>query len=173
MAKGSTVGNIAQDLGLDLQRLRSGKARIYTGDSTEYIGLNKETGLLFIKEKMDRETLCAKTTPCALHFQLILENPMELYTITVEITDINDNSPTFQKKRIEFEISESAVTGVRFLLEGAVDADVGINDLQSYSLKPTDNFILELHSQSDGDKTSKWFCKDRWIEKRKGWLHYF
>ncbi len=60
MAKGSTVGNIAQDLGLDLQRLRSGKARIYTGDSTEYIGLNKETGLLFIKEKMDRESLCAK-----------------------------------------------------------------------------------------------------------------
>uniref|UniRef100_A0A8C2BTV7 Cadherin domain-containing protein n=1 Tax=Cyprinus carpio TaxID=7962 RepID=A0A8C2BTV7_CYPCA len=152
MAKGSIVGNIAQDLGLDLQRLRSGKARIYTGDSTEYIGLSKDTGLLLIKEKMDRESLCAKTTPCALHLQMILENPMELYTITVEITDINDNPPTFQKKRIEFEISESAVTGARFLLQGAVDADVGVNDLQSYSLKPTDNFILELHSQSDGDK---------------------
>ncbi|XP_058646288.1 protocadherin beta-16-like isoform X26 [Onychostoma macrolepis] len=152
MAKGSTVGNIAQDLGLDLQRLRSGKARIYTGDSTEYIGLNKETGLLFIKEKMDRESLCAKTTPCALHLQLILENPMELYTIMVEITDINDNPPTFQKKRIEFEISESAVTGARFMLERAVDADVGINGLQSYSLKPTDNFILELHSKASGDK---------------------
>ncbi len=168
MAKGSTVGNIAQDLGLDLQRLRSGKARIYTGDSTEYIGLNKETGLLFIKEKMDRETLCAKTTPCALHFQLILENPMELYTITVEITDINDNSPTFQKKRIEFEISESAVTGVRFLLEGAVDADVGINDLQSYSLKPTDNFILELHSQSDGDENVEMVLQRPLDREKKG-----
>ncbi len=168
MAKGSTVGNIAQDLGLDLQRLRSGKARIYTGDSTEYIGLNKETGLLFIKEKMDRESLCAKTTPCALHFQLILENPMELYTITVEITDINDNSPTFQKKRIEFEISESAVTGVRFLLEGAVDADVGINDLQSYSLKPTDNFILELHSQSDGDKNVEMVLQRPLDREKKG-----
>ncbi len=168
MAKGSTVGNIAQDLGLDLQRLRSGKARIYTGDSTEYIGLNKETGLLFIKEKMDRESLCAKTTPCASHFQLILENPMELYTITVEITDINDNSPTFQKKRIEFEISESAVTGVRFLLEGAVDADVGINDLQSYSLKPTDNFILELHSQSDGDKNVEMVLQRPLDREKKG-----
>ncbi|XP_042588388.1 protocadherin gamma-A11-like isoform X42 [Cyprinus carpio] len=152
MAKGSIVGNIAQDLGLDLQRLRSGKARIYTGDSTEYIGLSKDTGLLLIKEKMDRESLCAKTTPCALHLQLILENPMELYTITVEIMDVNDNPPTFQKNLIEFEISESAVTGARFMLERAMDADVGINGLQSYSLKPTDNFILELHSQSDGDK---------------------
>jgi len=35
MAKGSLVGNIAQDLGLDLKRLKSGKARIYTGDSRE------------------------------------------------------------------------------------------------------------------------------------------
>nr|XP_055064639.1 protocadherin gamma-B4-like [Misgurnus anguillicaudatus] len=150
--KGSIVGNIAQDLGLDLQRLKSGKGRIFTGDSTEYIGLDKETGLLLIREKMDRESLCAKTTPCALHLQLILENPMELYTITVEITDINDNPPTFQKKRIQFEISESAVTGARFMLEKAVDADVGVNGLQSYSLKPTDNFALELHTQASGGK---------------------
>ncbi len=93
---------------------------------------------------------------------------MELYTITVEITDINDNSPTFQKKRIEFEISESAVTGVRFLLEGAVDADVGINDLQSYSLKPTDNFILELHSQSDGDKNVEMVLQRPLDREKKG-----
>ncbi|XP_051972978.1 protocadherin gamma-A11-like isoform X19 [Xyrauchen texanus] len=152
MAKGSIVGNIAQDLGLDLQRLKSGKARMHTGDSTEYIGLNKDTGVMLIKEKMDRESLCAKTTPCALHLQLILENPMELFTITAEITDINDNPPTFQKKRIQFEISESAVTGARFMLEKAVDADVGVNGLQTYSLKPTDNFVLELHNQAGGDK---------------------
>ncbi|XP_043106946.1 protocadherin beta-16-like isoform X25 [Puntigrus tetrazona] len=168
MAKGSTVGNIAQDLGLDLKRLKSGKARIYTGDSTEYIGLNKDTGLLLIREKMDRESLCAKTTPCALHLQMILDNPMELYTITVEITDINDNPPTFQKKRIEFEISESAVTGARFMLERAVDADVGINDLQSYSLKPTDNFILELHSQSDGDNNIEMILQRPLDREKKG-----
>ncbi|XP_016128875.1 protocadherin beta-16-like isoform X10 [Sinocyclocheilus grahami] len=168
MAKGSIVGNIAQDLGLDLQRLRSGKARIYTGDSTEYTALNKDTGFLLIKEKMDREFLCAKTTPCALHLQMILENPMELYTITVEITDINDNPPTFQKKRIEFEISESAVTGARFLLEGAVDADVGVDDLQSYSLKPTDNFVLELHSQAGGDKKVEMVLQKPLDREKKG-----
>ncbi|XP_042620887.1 protocadherin gamma-A11-like isoform X24 [Cyprinus carpio] len=168
MAKGAIVGNIAQDLGLDLQRLRSGKARIYTGDSTEYIGLNKDTGFLLIKEKMDRESLCAKTTPCALHLQMILENPMELYTITVEITDINDNPPTFQKKRIEFEISESAVTGARFLLQGAVDADVGVNDLQSYSLKPTDNFVLELHNQANGDKNVEMVLQRPLDREKKG-----
>ena len=70
MPKGSFVGNIAQDLGLDLKRLNTGKARIYTGDDTEYISLNKDRGVLSIKERIDREVLCEQTTPCALHFQI-------------------------------------------------------------------------------------------------------
>ncbi|KAM9455732.1 protocadherin gamma-A11-like isoform 18-T18 [Clarias gariepinus] len=152
MAKGSIVGNIAQDLGLDLKRLKSGKARVFSGDNTEYIDLNKERGLLLIKEKIDRESLCAKTTPCALHLQMIIENPMEMYTITVEITDMNDNAPFFQTEKIRIEISESAVPGARFMLERATDADVGSNGLQSYSLKPTDHFVLELQNHADGGK---------------------
>ncbi|KAL1261572.1 hypothetical protein QQF64_006837, partial [Cirrhinus molitorella] len=152
MAKGSLVGNIAQDLGLDLKRLKSGKARIYTGDSAEYIELNKERGVLLIKERIDREALCGQTTPCALHLQIILDNPMELFRVTVEITDINDNSPIFKKDERRFEISESAVVGSKFLLEKAIDADIGANYLQSYFLQPTDHFNLKLHGQSDGSK---------------------
>ncbi|XP_049324718.1 protocadherin beta-16-like isoform X42 [Astyanax mexicanus] len=152
MAKGSMVGNIAQDLDLDLKRLKSGNARIFSGDSTEYIELNKESGRLLIKEKIDRESLCAKTTACALHLQMILESPMEMYTITVEIMDINDNAPTFQNKQMRLEISESAVTGARFVLEKAVDSDVGTNGLKSYSLQPTDHFVLELQNMAEGRK---------------------
>ncbi len=152
MAKGSLVGNIAQDLGLDLKRLKSGKARIYTGDSAEYIELNKERGVLLIKERIDREALCGQTTPCALHFQIILENPMEFYSITVEVTDINDHLPSFKRTEMKFRISESAATGAVFVLERAMDLDVGINGLQTYILKPTDNFSLKLQSQADGSK---------------------
>ncbi|XP_062870797.1 protocadherin gamma-A11-like [Trichomycterus rosablanca] len=152
MPEGSVVGNIAQDLGLDIQRLKSGKARIYTVDSKEYINLNKERGVLAITERIDRESICAKKTPCALHLQMILESPMELFTINVEITDINDNAPAFQKKEMRFDISESAVTRAKFMLGRAVDADVGINGLKTYSLKPTDYFVLELYSQADGGK---------------------
>ncbi|KAM3867170.1 protocadherin gamma-A11-like [Diretmus argenteus] len=152
MAKGSLVGNIAQDLGLDVKRLKSGKARIYTGDNTEYIELNKERGVLLIKERIDREALCRQTTPCALHFQIILENPMEFYSITVEITDVNDNPPNFEKNEVKFKISESAVSGAKFVLDRAIDPDVGKNGLQSYDLKPIDNFALQIHTQADGTK---------------------
>uniref|UniRef100_A0A671PA27 Cadherin domain-containing protein n=1 Tax=Sinocyclocheilus anshuiensis TaxID=1608454 RepID=A0A671PA27_9TELE len=150
MAKGSLVGGIAQDLGLDLKRLKSGKARIYTGDSAEYIELNKERGVLLIKERIDREALCGQTTPCALHFQIILENPMEFYSVNVEVLDINDNAPFFEKNKIIFRISESASIGTKFTIEPARDLDVGINGLQTYTLKPTDNFALKFKSQPVG-----------------------
>ncbi|XP_030621308.1 protocadherin beta-16-like [Chanos chanos] len=150
MPKGSLVGDIVQDLGLDLKRLKSGKARIYTGNSPEYVELNKERGVLLVKERMDREALCGRTTPCALHFQITLENPMQFYRVTVEITDVNDNAPLFTKDEMKFEINELAQPGARFVLERANDEDVGANGLQDYSLKPSDNFILKLHNQNDG-----------------------
>uniref|UniRef100_A0AAX7TML2 Cadherin domain-containing protein n=1 Tax=Astatotilapia calliptera TaxID=8154 RepID=A0AAX7TML2_ASTCA len=152
MTKGSLVGNIAQDLGLDLKRLKTGKARLHVGNSAEYIELNKERGVLLIKERIDREALCKQTTPCALHFQMILANPIEFYRVTVEITDINDNAPIFKMKDMVFEISESAVKGSKFILEKALDSDVGINGLKSYSLNPTDNFALKLNDNTDGGK---------------------
>ncbi|XP_075902601.1 protocadherin gamma-A10-like isoform X43 [Nelusetta ayraudi] len=150
MEKGSLVCNLAQDLGLDIKRLKSGRARIHSGGSADYIELDRERGVLLIKERIDREMLCGETTPCALHLQMILENPMELFRITIEITDINDNAPIFASNEKRFEISESAVIGSKFVLDKALDADIGTNDLQSYSLHPTNNFILKLQNQADG-----------------------
>ncbi|XP_071314665.1 protocadherin gamma-A5-like isoform X46 [Trachinotus anak] len=159
MSVGSVVGNVAEDLGLDVERLKSRNARVYFGDSREYIELNKARGVLLIKERIDRETLCGQTTPCALHFQIILDKPIEFYRIIVEIVDINDNPPAFEKGDIKFKISESAVTGSKFDLERAVDLDVGINGLQTYRLEPTDNFALKLHSQADGSRSVEMILK--------------
>ncbi|KAM4732161.1 protocadherin gamma-A1-like isoform 29-T29 [Anableps anableps] len=152
MAKGSLVGNVAQDLGLDVKRLRSGNGRVYSGDSTDYVELNTQRGVLLVKERMDREALCGDTTPCALHFQIVLENPMEFYSVTVEIIDINDNAPTFEKGEIKFTISESTSVGAKFDLERAVDLDVGMNTLQTYLLEPSVHFSLKLQNHADGTK---------------------
>ncbi|XP_031443087.1 protocadherin gamma-A11-like isoform X30 [Clupea harengus] len=152
MAKGSLVGNIAQDLGLDIKRLKSGRARIFTEDSREYIGLNADKGTLVIKKKIDREELCAQLSPCSLHFQIILDNPMELHRIDVEILDINDNAPVFSRKEIDFQIIESSLPGTRYALDSANDPDVELNTLQSYTLNPSDHFALKTMSNQDGSK---------------------
>ncbi|XP_070693399.1 protocadherin gamma-A11-like [Pempheris klunzingeri] len=152
MATGSVVGNIIQDLGLDVKRLKSGRARIFTEDGSEYIGLNAEKGTLVVAKRIDREELCKQVSPCSLHFQIILENPMELHRIDVEITDINDNAPFFSKKEYSFQVSESASPGARYSLESARDPDVAHNTVQSYKLNPTDNFKLNVISRPDGTK---------------------
>ncbi|XP_073342648.1 protocadherin gamma-A10-like [Pagrus major] len=149
-AEGSFVGNIGRDLGLDVARLISGKARIITKGSRQYVDLNRDKGTLVIKERIDREELCGKTTPCSFSFEVILENPIQLYRVTVEVIDINDNSPSFPKDEIHLNIAENAAAGTRFSLESADDPDVGVNDIKKYTLKPSDNFKLEVQSQPDG-----------------------
>ncbi|XP_042566741.1 protocadherin gamma-A11-like isoform X26 [Clupea harengus] len=152
MKKGSLIGNVAQDLGLDMKRLRVGRARIVTGENVQYTDLNADKGVLVVSERIDREQLCGDVTPCSFSFEIILENPMELHQITVEILDINDNAPVFRKNAMTFEISESATLGSSFVLESADDPDVGLNALQNYVLTPNDNFILKQHSNPDGSK---------------------
>ncbi|XP_077433259.1 protocadherin gamma-A10-like isoform X42 [Vanacampus margaritifer] len=167
MHVGSLVGNIAEDLGIGVERLKSRSARVYFGDSKQYIELNKDRGVLLIKERIDREALCAQLMPCALHFQIILESPIEFYKIIAEVVDINDNAPTFEKGDIQFKISESVVIGSKFDLEQAVDLDVGINGLQTYFLEPSGNFALKFHNQPDGSRSVEMVLKQALDREKK------
>ncbi|XP_047190555.1 protocadherin beta-16-like [Scophthalmus maximus] len=152
MKKGSLIGNVAQDLGLDLKRLRSGRARIVTGENIHYTELKTDKGILVVNERIDREQLCGDVTPCSFSFEMILENPMELHHITIEVLDVNDHPPVFKKSDIMLDISESANLGARFVLDNAEDPDVGSNGLQNYVLTPNDNFVLKQHVNPDGSK---------------------
>ncbi len=149
MPEGSFVGNIAKDLGIEISRLISGKARVVTKGGRQYVDLSRDKGTLIVKERIDREELCKQTTPCSISFDLIVENPIQLHRVTVEVQDINDNAPLFPKENVNLEISENAISGTRFPLDNAIDTDVGINDIQSYKLHPTDIFELEVNSQTD------------------------
>ncbi|XP_068182475.1 protocadherin beta-4-like [Antennarius striatus] len=155
MLKGSFVGDIAQDLGLDLKRLKSGKARIYTGDSAEYVELNEEREKLRIKDRIDREAICAQTAPCALHFQLILENPMETHPVKIVIQDQNDNPPQVLYpvqtggSLVAEMVPRSADVGYLVTKVVAVDVDSGQNAWLSYKLqKATDRALFEVGSQN-------------------------
>ncbi|KAL2094525.1 hypothetical protein ACEWY4_009244 [Coilia grayii] len=151
MSKGSVVGNIAEDLGIDLKRLRSGRARIVAGDNSPYVELNTDKGTLVVSERIDRELVCKQISPCSFNFEIILENPIQLYEVTVEILDVNDHSPIFPREEIDIEISESALPGAPFLLDRAYDPDVGMNTIQSYILKPTDNLVLKQKNSPNGN----------------------
>ncbi|XP_029021019.1 protocadherin beta-15-like [Betta splendens] len=153
MKRGSVIGNVAKDLGLDLSRLSARKARIDTEDSgAKYCSLNLNTGDLIVNERIDREGLCAKRPSCVLQQELVLENPLELHRISVLVQDVNDNSPQFKEDSLKIEIQESADKGARFQLDEAHDGDIGQNAVQGYSLQQNDHFKLNLKTKASGRK---------------------
>ncbi|NXD88417.1 PCDGK protein, partial [Halcyon senegalensis] len=109
-------------------------------------------GELLVSERIDREELCGALSPCSLSFEIVVENPLELYSGTVEIQDINDNDPVFPSSQARLEISESVAAGARFPLESAQDPDVGINSLQTYQLSANPHFALDVQTRVDGSK---------------------
>ncbi|KAM4585678.1 uncharacterized protein V3H82_004654 [Fundulus diaphanus] len=149
MKRGSVIGNIAKDLGLQTGALSTRRARIDTEESDErYCDINLAQGELIVAERIDREGLCGEKASCILKQELVLEDPLELHRISLHIQDINDNSPEFNEKIISLEIRESAVKGARFVIEEAHDADVGQNAVQQYSLEKNDNFILAANGNT-------------------------
>ncbi|MBN3297360.1 PCD10 protein, partial [Amia calva] len=149
---GAFVGNIAEDLGLDVAKLSARRFRIVSGARKQYLEVNLENGILFVNEKIDREELCEQSPACFLHLQVVIENPLELYRVEVEILDVNDNSPSFPWSEFVLEITESAAPGSRFPLESAQDPDVGTNSLRTYLLSSNEHFVLDIQTRSDGSK---------------------
>uniref|UniRef100_A0A3Q4H3M9 Protocadherin gamma-C3 n=1 Tax=Neolamprologus brichardi TaxID=32507 RepID=A0A3Q4H3M9_NEOBR len=149
---GAFVGNIAEDLGLDVAKLSARRFRIVSGAKKQYLEVNLENGILFVNEKIDREELCERSPNCFLHLQVVIENPLELYRVEVEILDVNDNSPSFPWSEFNLDITESAAPGSRFPLESAQDQDVGTNSLRSYLLSANEHFALNIQTRNDGSK---------------------
>uniref|UniRef100_A0A672S1Q1 Cadherin domain-containing protein n=1 Tax=Sinocyclocheilus grahami TaxID=75366 RepID=A0A672S1Q1_SINGR len=151
---GTVIANIATDLGLDAHSLLERKVKLDYIHSKKYLEINKDTGELYIAEKIDREYLCpAKTSSfCFLKMDVIIESPIRIFNIELEIMDINDNAPQFRRERIPLDVSESTTPGERFSLTNAVDADVGENSIKTYYLSDSDTFTIEIQSGSDGTK---------------------
>ncbi|XP_064017510.1 protocadherin gamma-A10-like isoform X8 [Pogoniulus pusillus] len=152
MPKGSFVGDVAKDLGLQMTRIRENGIRILDRGRTQYFSLHGKTGHLVTAERIDREQLCRLAEKCVLRCELIVEGEMQVYEVEVEITDINDNAPSFKDIVMEEKMSEMTAPGSRFPLAEAHDPDSGLNSLQSYDLSGDEHFSLAVQAGPGGDR---------------------
>ncbi|XP_059202394.1 protocadherin gamma-A12-like isoform X13 [Centropristis striata] len=153
LKRGSVIGNIAKDLGLEVGRLSARKARVdMEGNDKQYCGINLRSGDLIVAERIDREEHCGEKPSCVLKFDLLLENPLELHRLSLQVQDINDNAPIFPKDSVKLEIGESAVKGARYRINAAHDADIGKNSVESYVLQQNPHFVFSIQTTSAGRK---------------------
>uniref|UniRef100_A0A3P9ASK7 Protocadherin alpha-C2-like n=2 Tax=Maylandia zebra TaxID=106582 RepID=A0A3P9ASK7_9CICH len=154
LKEGSVVANLATDLSLDVKTLNQRKMRLDIIANKKYLDVNKETGELYVVEKIDREHICntKSSMSCYLRLEVILENPVRIFNMEVEILDMNDNAPQFRRETIHLDITESTPTGERFSLSNAVDPDVGSNSVKTYHLSESEQFTIEVQTGRDGSK---------------------
>nr|XP_056722695.1 protocadherin beta-16-like [Euleptes europaea] len=149
---GSVVANVLKDLKLGPGELSARRAQLVSKSSKQYFQLDTHSGNLFVNDKIDREALCGKMDSCLLLSEIVLQNPIKIYNIEIQIKDVNDNSPRFSKKEFELAVPENVPTNTRFPLESAQDMDLGENSIQNYTLSPNGNFGLDVQSTEFGSK---------------------
>ncbi|XP_058141949.1 protocadherin gamma-A7 isoform X1 [Dasypus novemcinctus] len=169
--KGSFVGNIAKDLGLEPRELAERGVRVVSRGRTQLFALNPRSGSLITAGRIDREELCAQSARCLVNFNILMEDKMSLFPIEVEIMDINDNAPKFLTEEINVKIMENSAPGVRFPLNEAVDPDVGTNSLQSYHLSPNHHFSLIMQTGDDGTKYPE-LVLERVLDREEEAVHH-
>ncbi|XP_035418823.1 protocadherin alpha-2-like [Cygnus atratus] len=149
-AKGGTVvGRLAQDLGLEAGEAEARRLRLVSQGRRASVEVSGASGALVVSSRLDREELCGKSAPCALRLEVLLERPLRVFHVEVEVTDINDNAPLFPAATKNLSIAESSLPGSRFPLEGASDADIGANAQLSYTLSPSEHFALDLQRSGE------------------------
>ncbi|XP_074530046.1 protocadherin alpha-6-like isoform X31 [Halichoeres trimaculatus] len=142
--QGTVVGNVAKDLGLDIATLTDRRFRVVSGSKEAIFEVNQNNGALYVHSHIDREELCQGSGTCLMELKILVENPLEIHYVIVEITDVNDHSPIFPEAEQIFDIAEHTLPGRRFQLHTARDPDAGVNSIRTYTLTSNEHFEVNI-----------------------------
>uniref|UniRef100_A0A4W4FZ51 Cadherin domain-containing protein n=1 Tax=Electrophorus electricus TaxID=8005 RepID=A0A4W4FZ51_ELEEL len=167
--EGYIVGNLAKDLGLDVGTLVDRRFRIVSGSKDTLFQVNQDSGVLYVRKKIDREEICDGNMACIINLKIAVEDPLEIHYVGVEITDINDNSPIFPEKEKRLEIAENRLIGARFQLQAARDPDIGIHSVRLYKISQNEHFELQVRER--GEEKIPYLVLQKYLDRERSGEH--
>ncbi|KAJ8347264.1 hypothetical protein SKAU_G00286650 [Synaphobranchus kaupii] len=121
-------------------------------EGERFFTVDNQTGVILTavsdldRETQDRYELVVKATDMAGQMGGLSGST----TVTIVITDVNDNPPRFPQKMYQFSLSEGAAAGTSVGRVMATDADMGENTDMSYLIKDEEGGEL-FRVTTDGD----------------------
>ena len=103
---------------------------------TSLFDLDAATGLLKASAIIDRDVLCPRTEDCEIQLDVSV-NPIqyfEIFKVTINLLDFNDNAPMFENSVITKYISEATLPDSTFALPLAEDIDSPTFGVKKYQL---------------------------------------
>ena len=136
------VGNIAKESYIaqevtakEFQKL---KFEFLDPANKELFYINPQSGTLYCNKMIDRESVCRGKDECIMSFDVTVTSELtdffRLVRVKLNITDINDNRPSFSPKEMKLEIQENNNAGLTKPLITASDRDAGVNGTVRYSI---------------------------------------
>ncbi|TNN78696.1 Cadherin-22 [Liparis tanakae] len=119
-------------------------------DEEKIFTVDRHTGIIMTavadldRETQDRYELVVKATDMAGQMGGLSGST----TVTIVITDVNDNPPRFPQKMYQFSVSEGAAVGTPVGRIIATDADMGENTDMSYLIKEEGDLFKKLDFES-------------------------
>ncbi|XP_044862403.1 cadherin-19 isoform X3 [Mauremys mutica] len=115
-----------------------------------YFSVEPKTGVIRISSQMDRETK-------EQYFVIIQAKDMVgqmggfsgTTTVTINLSDINDNKPIFQQKFYYMNISEAAPVGSTIGKIMAEDSDIGENAAMNYVTEGEESLVFDIITNNE------------------------
>ncbi|KAL8560434.1 hypothetical protein ACOMHN_067314 [Nucella lapillus] len=155
----ASASNIARDItGAEFQSLRYEFLDPSNLQTASLFTLNGQTGGVFTSAMIDREAVCQFQEECLLSFDVTVSSDvtpfLRIVNVAVNVTDVNDNVPTFPREEITLNVPEGNNPGATYPLPNAVDRDTRRNSVVGYNLLTTTS-AFELDVQRNLDQSFK------------------
>ncbi|XP_051541220.1 protocadherin Fat 3-like [Myxocyprinus asiaticus] len=119
---------------------------ISDGNSDNHFNINLESGLIYVYQPLDRETSDRYLLNITV-YDLGLPQRSSWRFLTVNIEDVNDNSPKFSQESYNAVVPENATIGTEVIQVTASDDDLGLNGEISYTLL-TNTPLFTINSET-------------------------
>ena len=137
VSEGSTIGSqLVRVYTFDADEGLNGDVFYYIADGNdgEKFSIDEATGQLTLIKPLDRETVSSYKLTIIAHDAAPQGRLSASTTITIDLTDENDDAPEFVQTDTKISVIETTPIGTELIKFRATDSDLGVNSQLTYSI---------------------------------------